>query len=58
MATKPDDVTTTPDAVPDSVAKGRSASTPAIAIGSMVVIMAILFVVALGLAALAYVLAR
>ena len=46
-----------PAAVPHGVATGRSAKTPAIALGAMVVIIAVLFVVALGLAALAYLLA-
>jgi hypothetical protein len=46
-----------PASVPHGVATGRSAKTPAIALGAMVVIIAVLFVVALGLAALAYVLA-
>ena len=52
MATQPENVT--PDAVPDRVATGRSAKTPVIALGAMVVIIVVLFVVALGLAALAY----
>ena len=46
-----------PDAVPHGVATGRSPKTPAIALGAMVVIIAVLFVIALGLAALAYLLA-
>ena len=46
-----------PESVPHGVATGRSAKTPAIALGAMVVIIAVLFVVALGLAALAYALA-
>jgi hypothetical protein len=46
-----------PASVPHGVATGRSPKTPAIALGAMVVIIAVLFVVALGLAALAYVLA-
>jgi hypothetical protein len=47
------------EVVPDAhaVASGRSAKTPAVAIGATFVILAILFVVALGLAALAYALA-
>ncbi len=52
MKTQPDNVT--PAGVPDRVATGRSANTPVIALGAMVVIIAILFVIALGLAALAY----
>lgn len=52
MATQPKNVT--PGGVPDRVATGRSAKTPLIALGAMVVVIAILFVVALGLAALAY----
>ncbi len=55
MGSQPNDVT--PEVVPDAVATGRSAKTPAVAIGAMVIIIASLFVVALGLAALAYVLA-
>ena len=55
MGTEPENVT--PESVPDSVATGRSANTPVVALGAMVVVIAILFVVALGLAALAYVLA-
>jgi len=47
-----------PASVPHGVATGRSAKTPAIAIGAMVMIIAVLFVIALGLAALAYLLAR
>ena len=47
-----------PASVPHGVATGRSAKTPAIAIGAMVLIIAVLFVIALGLAALAYLLAR
>jgi hypothetical protein len=47
-----------PAIVPHGAATGRSAKTPAIAIGAMVMIIAVLFVIALGLAALAYVLAR
>ena len=46
-----------PAAVPHGVATGRSPKTPAIAIGAMIMIIAVLFVVALGLAALAYLLA-
>ena len=46
-----------PAIVPHGAATGRSAKTPAIAIGAMVVIIAVVFVVALGLAALAYMLA-
>ena len=46
-----------PAVVPHGAATGRSA-TPAIALGAMVVIIAVLFVIALGLAALAYTLAR
>ena len=46
-----------PAAVPHGVATGRSPKTPAIARGAMVVIIAVLFVIALGLAALAYFLA-
>ena len=46
-----------PAAVPHGVATGRSAKTPAIALGAIVAILAGLFVVALGLAALAYMLA-
>ena len=52
MATRPK--TVTPDAVPDRIATGRSAKTPVIALGAMVVIIAVLFVIALGLTALAY----
>jgi hypothetical protein len=55
--TKPLNDSVEPEAVPHGVATGRSAKTPAIAIGAMVMIIAALFVVALGLAALAYVLA-
>jgi hypothetical protein len=43
-----------PAAVPHGVATGRSAKTPTIAIGAMMMIIAVLFVLALGLAALAY----
>ena len=57
MTEEPND-SVAPAVVPDGAATGRSAKTPAIAIGAMVVIIAVLFVVALGLAALAYVLAR
>jgi len=46
-----------PAPVPHGVATGRSAKTPAIAIGAMIMIIAVLFAVALGLAALAYLLA-
>jgi hypothetical protein len=46
-----------PAAVPHGVATGRSPKTPAVAIGAMIMIIAALFVVALGLAALAYLLA-
>jgi len=49
---------TEPAAVPHGVATGRSPKTPAIALGAMVLIIATLFVIALGLAALAYLLAR
>lgn len=55
MASQPDDVT--PKAVPDPVATGRSAKTPAVALGAAAIVVAVLFVVALGLAALAYALA-
>jgi cellobiose-specific phosphotransferase system component IIC len=58
MATEPDQPTTTPDLVPESVAKGRSAKMPTIAIATMFVVIAIVFVIALGLAALAYAFAR
>ena len=57
MAKEPDD-SVQPALVPHGAATGRSAKTAAIAIGAMVVIIAVLFVVAVGLAALAYVLAR
>ena len=46
-----------PAAVPHGVATGRSPETPAIAIRAMIMIIAVLFVIALGLAALAYFLA-
>jgi hypothetical protein len=57
MAEEPND-SVEPAVVPHGAATGTSAKTPAIAIGAMVVIIAVLFVVALGLAALAYMLAR
>ena len=52
MTTQPDDVT--PDAIPDAVATGESPKTPVIALGAMVGIIALLFVIALAAAALAY----
>jgi hypothetical protein len=39
---------------PDSVARGTADNTPAVAIGATALIIALVFVLALGLAALAY----